>query len=126
MGLIEILKKEGVLQAAKYSFDNSILRLLIPYASEVVPGILGTNNYRTYMEMTKGYKAIDIKLTSGILSLGSEAARFVVTSLTYNETKSLWLTILSYLISTSFFSLKNQLRVPRFYKQGDLTDRLED
>jgi hypothetical protein len=114
-----ICGKEGLGRAMLYDFDKSSLRLLIPYTSELVPGFLGFKNYKTLMSLTeKQGKFIDgvKKVMLGGISLGSEAARYIITAVTYNETKSPTATLLAYSLSTSFFSARNQLRVDRFFK----------
>ena len=128
--LKEICQKEGILQAVKYHLDRSHFRLLIPYPSEVLPGMLAVDNYHTLMVEAIGKK--DDKFTriikrtvSGMLSFGWEGARYVATVVTYNETKSIEAAILAYSLSSSFFSVRNQFRTDRFYESKELTDRLE-
>ncbi len=118
--LKEIYKTEGFWQATKYDFDNSILRLLVPYPSEFVPLVLGIRNYRTLIDKTEEDDNKKFRIfkqsVCGVLSYGSEAARYIATAVVYNETKSLEAGVLAYYLSSSFFSLRNQFRINRFYK----------
>lgn len=130
--LKQIYKTESLWQAAKYDFDKSAFRLLIPYASEMVPGILGLENYHLLLDEAKEKesKKLDALFTKslvGILSLGSEAVRYVATAVTYNETKSLEAAISVYALTSGFFSMRNQFRVDRFYKpkNKDISDHFE-
>jgi hypothetical protein len=114
-----ILGKEGLGRALLYDFDKSSLRLLFPYTSELVPGLSGFKSYKTLMSLTeKEDKFIEVakRVIIGGISIGFEAARYIITAVTYNETKSPPATLLAYSLSTSFFSARNQLRVDRFFK----------
>ena len=130
--LKQIYKTESLWQAAKYDFDKSIFRLFIPYLSEIVPPILGIKNYKTLMEeaITKEdnrTSRIIKRSIAGMFGLGSEMARYIPTTVIYNETQSYEATILAYSLTTSFFSLRNQFRVDRFYKpkNKDISDNLD-
>jgi len=129
--LKEIYNEEGLWQAARYDFDKSMFRLLIPYVSETVPVLLGVKNYQNLMdkaitENDDRFTQIMKKPIGGMLSLGSEVARYIITTVTYNETKSPEAALLTYSLSTSFFSMRNQFRIDRFYKPKgeELTDKL--
>ena len=130
--LKKVYTEEGFGQAIKYDFDKSIFRLLFPYVSEIVPGVFGVKNYQTLIDKAitnedDKFMRIVKKSISGMLSLGSEAARYLITIVTYNETKSPEAALLAYSLSTSYFSMRNQFRVDRFYKPSkeDLVDKLE-
>jgi hypothetical protein len=117
--LKKIYTEEGLSQAIKYDFDKSFFRLAIPYAVETIPGMLFRKNYQTLMENTIDDTKFDKVFAGsimGMLSLGSECARYLTTAVTYNETKSLEASLLAYSLSSSFFSMRNLLRCDRFYK----------
>ena len=124
--LKDVYRTEGIWQAVKYDFDKSVFRLLIPYAAELSPVVLGVKNYETLVDKAVGTDDGQLekkikKAIAGAVSIGSEVARYIITAITYNETKSLEAAVLAYLLSSSFFSVRNQFRVNRFYKSNNNT-----
>ena len=122
--LKQIYKTESLWQAAKYDFDKSAFRLLVPYAIELIPIMLGKRNYQTLIKLSPSQKEskLDNKIVKSItciIGIGSETARYIATAVTYNETKSLESAISVYILTSGFFSMRNQFKVDRFYKPNN-------
>lgn len=117
--LRKIYRTEGLTPAAKFDFDNSVFRLILPYKNEFIPPLLGLKNYAFLSGSAKPATSPVEKILINALCLavasGSECARYIATAATYTETQSWKSALLAWTVSSGFFSARNHLS-NRFYK----------